>query len=133
MIHRENLFLMSYMERGHHCIIYFFFNLCFFVRYSGATIHFVNEHYDRGHILAQRVVPVLSNDTPEGLAARVLEEVIRFIIFIPKWTTIGWALFVHRSLIVGDSQQYTIYTWYNNILYYRTGLTPLNIYQLALR
>ncbi|CAN1325537.1 Phosphoribosylglycinamide formyltransferase, chloroplastic [Linum perenne] len=43
-------------------------------RYSGATIHFVDEHYDTGRILAQRVVPVLATDTPEDLAARVLHE-----------------------------------------------------------
>lgn len=43
-------------------------------RYSGPTIHFVNEHYDEGRILAQRVVPVLANDTAEELAARVLKE-----------------------------------------------------------
>jgi len=40
---------------------------------SGATIHFVDEEYDRGAILAQRRVPVLPGDTPEALAARVLE------------------------------------------------------------
>ncbi|KZV16125.1 phosphoribosylglycinamide formyltransferase, chloroplastic [Dorcoceras hygrometricum] len=43
-------------------------------RYSGATIHFVDEQYDTGRILAQRVVPVLAFDTPEELAARVLHE-----------------------------------------------------------
>ncbi|WCJ31788.1 Phosphoribosylglycinamide formyltransferase chloroplastic [Euphorbia peplus] len=43
-------------------------------RYSGPTIHFVDELYDSGRILAQRVVPVLANDTPEELAARVLRE-----------------------------------------------------------
>lgn len=43
-------------------------------RFSGPTIHFVDEHYDTGRILAQRVVPVLTNDTPEELAARVLRE-----------------------------------------------------------
>ncbi|XP_065862501.1 phosphoribosylglycinamide formyltransferase, chloroplastic-like [Euphorbia lathyris] len=43
-------------------------------RYSGPTIHFVDEHFDTGRILAQRVVPVLVNDTPEELAARVLRE-----------------------------------------------------------
>jgi len=36
----------------------------------------VDEHYDTGRILAQRVVPVLANDTPEELAARVLREVM---------------------------------------------------------
>ncbi|XP_044495002.1 phosphoribosylglycinamide formyltransferase, chloroplastic-like [Mangifera indica] len=43
-------------------------------RYSGPTIHFVDEHYDTGRILAQRVVPVLWNDTAQDLAARVLQE-----------------------------------------------------------
>ncbi len=40
---------------------------------SGATVHFVNEEYDKGKILLQRRVPVLPGDTPESLAARVLE------------------------------------------------------------
>lgn len=40
---------------------------------SGPTIHFVNEHYDEGRILAQWPVPVEPGDTAESLAARVLE------------------------------------------------------------
>ncbi|XP_030491419.2 phosphoribosylglycinamide formyltransferase, chloroplastic [Cannabis sativa] len=43
-------------------------------RFSGPTIHFVDEHYDTGRILAQTVVPVLPNDTPEEVATRVLQE-----------------------------------------------------------
>lgn len=39
---------------------------------SGATVHLVDEHYDRGEILAQARVPVLPGDTAESLAARVL-------------------------------------------------------------
>ena len=42
-------------------------------RESGPTVHLVDEVYDRGAILAQRRVPVLPDDTPERLAARVLE------------------------------------------------------------
>jgi phosphoribosylglycinamide formyltransferase-1 len=41
---------------------------------SGPTVHLVDEHYDRGRILAQSKVPVLPGDTPESLAARVLEQ-----------------------------------------------------------
>jgi formyltetrahydrofolate-dependent phosphoribosylglycinamide formyltransferase len=41
-------------------------------RVSGPTVHFVDEHYDRGAIVAQWPVPVSSGDTPESLAARVL-------------------------------------------------------------
>jgi phosphoribosylglycinamide formyltransferase-1 len=40
---------------------------------SGATVHYVDEEYDRGRIILQRMVPVLPDDTPESLAARVLE------------------------------------------------------------
>jgi phosphoribosylglycinamide formyltransferase-1 len=40
---------------------------------SGATVHIVDEEYDRGRILAQKKVPVLADDTSESLAARVLE------------------------------------------------------------
>lgn len=42
-------------------------------RISGATVHMVDEIYDHGAILIQRVVPVMPGDTPEILAARVLE------------------------------------------------------------
>lgn len=43
------------------------------MRLSGPTVHFVDEEYDRGTIVAQWPVPVLPGDTPEALAARVLE------------------------------------------------------------
>ncbi len=41
-------------------------------RESGATVHLVDEQYDRGAPLAQARVPVLAGDTPEALAQRVL-------------------------------------------------------------
>ena len=40
---------------------------------SGPTVHLVNAEYDRGPIVAQWPVPVRPGDTPEALAARVLE------------------------------------------------------------
>ncbi|KAL2611667.1 hypothetical protein R1flu_023359 [Riccia fluitans] len=43
-------------------------------RVSGPTVHFVDEKYDTGPILAQRVVPVRADDSPIDLAARVLKE-----------------------------------------------------------
>lgn len=42
-------------------------------RLSGPTVHFVDEEYDRGRIVGQWPVPVHVGDTPEALAARVLE------------------------------------------------------------
>jgi phosphoribosylglycinamide formyltransferase-1 len=40
---------------------------------SGATVHFVDEGVDTGDIIIQESVPVLDTDTPDTLAARVLE------------------------------------------------------------
>jgi len=41
---------------------------------SGVTVHLVNADYDTGAPVLQRCVPVLNDDTPETLAARVLQE-----------------------------------------------------------
>jgi len=38
---------------------------------SGCTVHFVDNQYDHGPIILQQVVPVLDDDTPDSLAARV--------------------------------------------------------------
>jgi phosphoribosylglycinamide formyltransferase-1 len=43
------------------------------VRISGATVHFLMPELDGGPIIAQQAVPVLPGDTPETLAARILE------------------------------------------------------------
>ncbi len=40
---------------------------------SGVTVHFVDELYDHGPIIAQRTVPVEDDDTAKTLAARVLK------------------------------------------------------------
>ncbi len=40
---------------------------------SGATVHYVDEGVDTGRIIIQEKVPVLDGDTPDTLAARVLE------------------------------------------------------------
>jgi len=44
------------------------------VKISGCTVHFVVPELDSGPIIAQAAVPVLPDDTPETLAARVLQE-----------------------------------------------------------
>ncbi|MBE9528028.1 MAG: phosphoribosylglycinamide formyltransferase [Proteobacteria bacterium] len=44
------------------------------VKFSGCTVHFVDEGLDSGPILLQAAVPVLDTDTPESLAARILIE-----------------------------------------------------------
>ena len=44
------------------------------VRFSGCTVHFVDDTLDGGPILLQAVVPILDHDTPETLSARILQE-----------------------------------------------------------
>ena len=47
---------------------------------TGVTIHRVSPEYDSGEIVAQTTVPVFENDTPEQLAARVLEKEHEFLV-----------------------------------------------------
>ena len=44
------------------------------VKFSGCTVHFVDEHLDAGPIVLQAVVPVRDDDTEESLSARILAE-----------------------------------------------------------
>jgi phosphoribosylglycinamide formyltransferase-1 len=43
-------------------------------KFSGCTVHFVDDTLDGGPIIRQAVVPVMDDDTPETLAARILKE-----------------------------------------------------------
>jgi len=44
------------------------------VKVSGATVHFVNEHYDEGPIFLQKAIDILPGDTPETLQKRIMVE-----------------------------------------------------------
>jgi len=44
------------------------------VKWTGCTVHFVDETLDGGRIIAQRAVPVSDDDTVESLSARILEQ-----------------------------------------------------------
>jgi formyltetrahydrofolate-dependent phosphoribosylglycinamide formyltransferase len=57
-----------YGHHVHHAV------LEYGVKVSGCTVHFVDEAYDTGPIILQKVVPVEEDDTPETLAARVLTQ-----------------------------------------------------------
>jgi len=43
------------------------------VKISGCTVHFADNAYDTGPIILQKTMPVLDNDTPEALAARIFQ------------------------------------------------------------
>ncbi len=44
------------------------------VKITGCTVHYVDNEYDHGPIVHQRACPVLADDTPDTLAARVFEQ-----------------------------------------------------------
>jgi phosphoribosylglycinamide formyltransferase-1 len=44
------------------------------VKWTGCTVHFVDEHLDHGAIILQRAIPVLDSDDGHSLAERVLAE-----------------------------------------------------------
>ena len=44
------------------------------VKFSGCTVHFVDEGMDTGPIIIQAVVPVLDTDTEDSLSARILKQ-----------------------------------------------------------
>jgi phosphoribosylglycinamide formyltransferase-1 len=44
------------------------------VRYTGCTVHYASEEYDRGPILHQRIVELHADDTPATIAAKVFEQ-----------------------------------------------------------
>ncbi|MEO1767150.1 phosphoribosylglycinamide formyltransferase [Thiobacter aerophilum] len=55
------------------------------VRIHGCTVHFVTPTVDHGPIIAQAAVPVREDDTPEVLAARVLEQEHRLYPQVIRW------------------------------------------------
>ncbi len=59
------------------------------VRFHGCTVHFVRPAMDAGPIIAQAVVPVLQDDTPDTLAARVLEQEHRIYAEALGWIAAG--------------------------------------------
>lgn len=69
----------SFCGKGYYGIKVHQAALDYGVKISGATVHLVDEGTDTGSILLQEAVPVLDDDTPKTLAARVLEAEHRIL------------------------------------------------------
>jgi phosphoribosylglycinamide formyltransferase-1 len=70
------------------------------VKYSGCTVHFVDEQLDSGPIVAQAVVPVLDTDTVEVLSARILEQEHRlYSVAIARVLSGGYRLEGRRIIV----------------------------------
>jgi phosphoribosylglycinamide formyltransferase-1 len=78
---------------------------------SGATVHYVDEHYDNGDILAQWPVPVLDDDSVQSLAARVLKvEHVLYPRVVHAVATGKWR-FDSRPNPVPDSATFSLMHW----------------------
>lgn len=72
------------------------------VRFSGCTVHFVNEEVDAGPIILQAVVPVFQNDTVETLSERILKEEHRIYPEAVKLFVEGKLRIEGRRVIITD-------------------------------
>jgi formyltetrahydrofolate-dependent phosphoribosylglycinamide formyltransferase len=78
---------------------------------SGATVHYVDEQYDNGDILAQWPVPVLDDDSVQSLAARVLKvEHVLYPRVVRAVATGKWR-FDARPNPVPDSAAFSLMHW----------------------
>ena len=76
------------------------------VQVHGCTVHFVTPVLDHGPILAQGVVPILANDTPDLLAQRVLQVEHRAYPAAVRWLVEGRVTMVDNLVRVsGDSSR----------------------------
>ncbi len=68
------------------------------VQWHGCTVHFVTPVLDHGPIIAQGAIPVLADDTPERLAARLLPVEHRLYSQVLRW------LAQHRVVLLDDGR-----------------------------
>jgi phosphoribosylglycinamide formyltransferase 1 len=78
---------------------------------SGATVHYVDEEYDHGAVLAQWPVPVLADDSVQSLAARVLKvEHVLYPRVVEAVASRRWR-FDARPRAVPDSAAFSLMHW----------------------
>jgi phosphoribosylglycinamide formyltransferase 1 len=74
------------------------------VKFSGCTVHFVDETLDAGPIIMQAVVPVEDKDTPETLAKRILREEHRIYTEAVRMVLEGRCRIVGRRVLADDGK-----------------------------
>ena len=75
------------------------------VRFSGCTVHFVNEECDQGPIIIQAAVPVFPDDTEESLSARILKEEHRIYPRAIQLYSEGRLHVVGRRVLIDDLEE----------------------------
>lgn len=71
------------------------------VKYSGCTVHFIDENYDTGPIIKQTIVEVLDDDTPGTLAARILPMEHKTYVECVKLFSEGKIFIKDHKVIIG--------------------------------
>jgi len=75
------------------------------VKFSGCTVHFVDEQMDHGPIILQAVVPVYDDDTVETLSARILAEEHRLYVRAVALVLSGNYRIEGRRVLLGRSRE----------------------------
>lgn len=70
------------------------------VKYTGCTVHFVDEGMDTGPIIAQQVVPVEPEDTVDTLSAKILQEEHRLYPQVIRWLAEGRVSLEGRKVVI---------------------------------
>jgi phosphoribosylglycinamide formyltransferase-1 len=76
--------------------------------FSGATVHFVNEQYDEGRMIAQVMVPVPPDDHVDSLSARV---------FAAECELLPWVIAQMAQGFAGDDHEPVRFGWQNGGLH----------------
>jgi phosphoribosylglycinamide formyltransferase-1 len=82
------------------------------VKITGCSVHFVREEMDTGPIVAQAAVPVVDGDTPDSLAARVLQAEHQLYPHALRLVASG-AVRVEGEHVIGTTQpaqQFTLFS-----------------------
>ena len=71
---------------------------------SGCTVHFVDDQYDHGPIIAQRSVPVRTDDSPMELAHRIFEQECEIYPEVINWIAAGQVHVSDRRVLIQPSE-----------------------------
>jgi phosphoribosylglycinamide formyltransferase 1 len=78
------------------------------VKFSGCTVHFIDEGVDTGPIIIQSVVPVYQHDTEEILAARILKEEHRIYPQAIQFFAEGKIKITGRKVQIKDAEEISL-------------------------
>ncbi len=83
------------------------------VKFSGCTVHFVDEGVDTGPIIIQSVVPVFQDDTKETLALRILKEEHRIYPQAIQYFAEGKITIAGRKVLIKDTEETPLIALHN--------------------